>query len=420
MFVLVTLAILLLASPCARGQSYTVLHQFTGGPDGGAPYAGLTMDAAGNFYGTTCGSVCGSSANSLGTVFRLSQHGTSWVLTNLHTFHGGDDGAGPTGRVIFGPDGALYGTTFAGGGTGCGGAGCGTVFRLTPPPSVAPSAMNNWRANVIYRFQGAPDAWGPELGDVAFDSAGNLYGTTTYGGSSDLGTVFQLTPAGSGWTESVLHSFTFDDGAYPSATLSVSSLQNSTRLIGTASIGGQGVCFGAGCGTVFQLSSSQSGWIENIVYYFTGGDDGGNPMSGSDGVFASGSWGGRNGGGTALLIASHGLFQFGFTGSTNYFSGPWNSFVATNGLIYGTTYADGAHGQGSVAYLYGCAGWSGGSVYDFTGQQDGANPISNLVPVGTSPVVLYGTTSAGGAHGAGVIFALTLPPPPGPSDCSVD
>src|SRR5215472_5080228 len=127
-----------LLSSMVAAQTYTVIHDFTGGGDGEAPYTGLTIDAAGNLYGTT---VAGGN-NGSGVIFKLKRGGSGWQLTPIYTFTGGADGASPQGRVAIAADGTLYGTTSAGGGPmGCGGPGCGTVFRLRPPATFQHSAL---------------------------------------------------------------------------------------------------------------------------------------------------------------------------------------------------------------------------------------------------------------------------------------
>ena len=113
----IVVVVMVVSAPCAQAQTYSVLHNFTGGVDGRNPSAGLTMDAAGNLYGTTCGANCIAGASNAGTVFRLTKNGP---FTPLYTFRGGNDGAGPAARVIIGPNGSLYGTTIYGGGSGCG------------------------------------------------------------------------------------------------------------------------------------------------------------------------------------------------------------------------------------------------------------------------------------------------------------
>ncbi len=227
-----------------RSGTETVLHSFTGGGDGAVPIAGLIADAAGNLYGTTFtggGSGCGGSG--CGTVFKLTRSGTESVL---HSFTGSfGDGAGPDAGLIADAAGNLYGTTeFGGGSIGCRstiGNGCGTVFKLTPSGT----------ETVLYSFTGGGDGAEPFAGLIA-DAAGNFYGTTSQGGASNDGTVFKLTPSG---TETVLHSFTDgSDGGFPLAGLITDAAGN---LYGTTSQGGGGSgCGDSGCGTVFEIAGS--------------------------------------------------------------------------------------------------------------------------------------------------------------------
>ena len=256
----------------AQAQTYSVIHNFTGGLDGKNPYAGLTMDAAGNLYGTTCGANCLAGGSNGGTVFRLSKKGSGWFFTPLYTFGGGNDGAGPVARVIIGPNGSLYGTTVWGGGSGCGGTGCGTVFNLRPPPSVPPNVFGGWTETVLHRFQGGNDGANPAFGDLVFDQSGNIYGTTQSGGSGGSGTVFELTPSSGGWMENVLFSFGCCDGVEPQAGVIFDSAGN---LYGTALAGGDW-----GWGTVFELTPSASGWTETTLHNFEGGNDGQYPIGG--------------------------------------------------------------------------------------------------------------------------------------------
>ena len=107
-------------------QTYTVIHDFTGGGDGRSPYTGLTIDAAGNLYGTTVG----GGSHGAGVIFKLKRGGSGWQFTPIYTFTGGNDGASPQGRVAIATNGTLYGTTATGGLRRCSGVGCGTVFHL--------------------------------------------------------------------------------------------------------------------------------------------------------------------------------------------------------------------------------------------------------------------------------------------------
>ena len=270
-FLLVLLLVLLTPQP-AQAQTFKVIHTFTGGADGAWPYAGLTMDRAGNLYGTAQAggggnlrsSGCGGSG--CGTVFKLVPRGSGWVFTTLYSFQGGSDGAVPTARVIFGPDGSLYGTTSVGG------AGYGTVFKLQPPLVACKSALCPWTETVLYRFTGGSDGANPGGGDLIFDKAGNLYGTAQYGGyeggscseTGGCGVVFELTPSSSGWIYSVIHRFTGGaDGGYPySGVIS----DNAGNLYGTAGGGGS-----SGGGTVYELIPSGSGWQEKTLCSFPTG-----------------------------------------------------------------------------------------------------------------------------------------------------
>ena len=208
-FCLVISALTISSISMSYAQSFTVIHNFTGGPDGGTPLAGLTIDRAGNLYGTT---VYGGNNQDhcfgigCGTVFKLARRGSGWVLTPIYTFQGGSDGVEPCSPITIGPNGTLYGTTAEGGqGTcqvgGCGGnrfAGCGTVFNLTPATHASGNALGAWNETVLYRFSGGSDGAYPQ-GQISFDSGGNLYGTAVSGGTLGgtcgtlgCGTVYQL------------------------------------------------------------------------------------------------------------------------------------------------------------------------------------------------------------------------------------
>jgi uncharacterized repeat protein (TIGR03803 family) len=227
-----------LLTPPAQAQTYTVLHRFTGA-DGARPAATLIADPAGSLFGTTyAGGVSG-----YGTVFKLDKTG----LTVLHSFTGGADGGTLLGSLVRDSAGNLYGTTESGGA-----GGLGTVFKLDATGT----------ETVLHSFAGGSDGANPHAGLIR-DAAGNLYGTTKFGGPSGDGVVFKVDKSG----ERVLHSFTGTDGAKPAAALIQDSAGN---LYGTTSFGGA-----AGAGTVFKLDTTGT---ETVLYSFSGGADGSNPF----------------------------------------------------------------------------------------------------------------------------------------------
>ena len=237
------LCAVLLLGEATQAQTFTVLHDFTGGAGGAFPKGNLAMDGGGNIYGTT--------RDPDGTVYKLSFR-QSWVFNLLYTFQGGSDGVDPQAGVVFGPDGRLYGTTWNGGGQGCT-LGCGTVFTLRPTSTVPRFVMTPWNETVIHRFQGPPDGQNPANGGLVFDRSGVAYGTTPFGGNqsgcsrASCGTVYKLTGSGDQRTESVLYAFAGDpDGAQPYGGV---VLDNAGNLYGTTYQGGK-----YGYGTVFELT----------------------------------------------------------------------------------------------------------------------------------------------------------------------
>jgi len=300
----------------------TVLYNFDCFGTGKNPYGGVTLDSSGSLYGTTVaggsGGVC--TGDGCGVVYQLTKSGDTWSETVLYNFTGGDDGFGPGGAVVFDKQGNLYGTTpdggayaegvvyqlapnqqqwkqtvihaFTGGDDGAvgslgpllldateglsgvtelGGAyGAGAAFRLS-------ASGDTWSYTILYAFQGQPDAGFPYGGLIA-DSHGRLYGTTYFGGTSGLGSVFEI---GAGatvrtpWKESVLYSFQGDtDASFPTSTLVFDGAGN---LYGTSSTGGNPSC---DCGTIFKLAPSPGGWNESVLHSFGGSGDGASPNYG--------------------------------------------------------------------------------------------------------------------------------------------
>lgn len=396
-------ALLAIAALFSTAQTLNVLHEFHNTPDGSQSQAGLVRDVAGNLYGTT---TAGGSYGS-GIAFRLTQSGGSWILHKLYDFGAPGDSAVPYAPLVIGPDGALYGTASAGGNHNQ-----GTVFRLTPPATFCRSVSCPWIETVLHSFGGSEDGAVP-YGAVVFDGAGNLYGTTDYGGTDNGGVVFELTRTGASWTETLLHSFTgAPDGSGPMSGLAIDAAGN---LYGTNTGGGTDLG-----GTVYQVTRTDSGWSETVLHSF-------------DYTQAAAPWGGlivdRVGnlyGTTAYGGGNNGtVFEMSFVGGQWHFDtiydlnvgpggigGPFGSLVMDGaGNLYGTTLEGGLNGCG---FGYGCGeifelspssgGWNFSSLYQFRGDMDGEFPWDGLIldPQGN----LYGTTWAGGDEGNGTVFEL--------------
>ncbi len=368
----------------AQAQSFKVVHDFSGKADGANPLNGLLLSSNGVLYGTaTWGGAYGN-----GTVFSLADG----KVTLVHSFEAGKDGAQPKSFLIQDKSGDLYGTTSSGGGYGD-----GTVYRITGTTET-----------VLYRFGShLHDGSAPEAG-LAIDSDGNLYGTTTAGGTSGHGTVFMLVRATNGtYTEKILHSFDADPDS--SAPVAGVTLDSDGNLYGTASEGGT-----HGYGTVFELKKASS-WAETILHSFENLTDGATPYAGliagpSGSLLGAATDGGRNGGGTVFqLTPSAGKWSLSVLTSIPGWgiSGSFRNlmFDSANNTIYATTHCDGDYTAGTVYKLALVNGkWVYTLLYTFTGGDDGKFVFSNLVLSGGK---LYGTTNIGGTKGLGVIFEVT-------------
>jgi len=419
----IVLLLTVFATQAALAQ-FNVIHAFTGAADGRYPYSGLTIDRGGNLYGTT---FYGGATND-GVVYKLAPAGSSWIFSPLYSFQAGSDGAYPYASLTIGPDGALYGTTYGGGGSGCG-YGCGTVFRLTPPASSCKTAICSWSETVLYRFSGGADGRAPHSG-VVFDQAGNLYGTTVFGGATSCnngngcGVVYELTRSNGGWTQSVPYSFAGgNDGMLPYSGVTVDPAGN---LYGTTSEGGP-----YGQGTVYQLTPSGSGWAEKLLYSFTGGTDGAAPYGGLNfdsfgNLYGTASGGGSGGlglmgiappvatGGTAFELSPAGgswtfALIYTFTESGGGGLGPYaNLIMDSAGNLYGAAGGGGLPPgyDGTIFELSPANGsWTYTSLHQFTGGSDGEDPFCALVFDAAGN--LYGTATYAGAYGNGVVYQIT-------------
>lgn len=392
----------------SSGQTFTNIYNFgSNAADGVDPQPGVVFDKTGNLYGVAS---VGGASGANGMVFELTPPGIDgafWIETIIHQFSGKPDGAVSEGRLVVTTSGALFGTTWAGGtqnlgsifeaippatagglwrqkvlysfgqapgdgvnpnaallpakpgfyGVTSGGGinGKGTVFQLSPPAS----AGDPWTEKVLYSFKSTNDAAFPSS-ELVMDKSGNLYGTTTLGGTNSDGAVYRLSPPvkpGDSWTETVLYAFSGPDGSLPAGRL---QLNADGSLYGTTAGGGA-----LGSGTVFQLTPPAQGggsWTETVLYSFSGGSaDGGSPSAG-------------------VIADKH-------------------------GHLYGTAQHGGA-GGGVVFRLdppsNGSASWAETILHSFSGP-DGFTPSSTLALHNGR---LYGTTTQGGVFGTGTVFEL--------------
>lgn len=351
-----SLLLSMIAVRTAQAQTEPVLYNFGAQVgDGSVPSSRLTSDGAGNFYGTTRGQGWGGSG---GTVFELSPNGSGgWNETVLYVFCSAPncaDGANPYSGVIFDHAGNLYGTAYDGGAPGCyTGLSCGVVFELSPAEG------GSWTESVLYTFPNDETNGFWPVGDLIMDAAGNLYGTTSAGGTGlSNGTVFELSPSGGSWTYQVLYSPPSTTGYGTYAGLTMDSAGN---------------LFGASWTTVFEVSPDGKGnWNPKVIHTFT--------VTPKDGYQAYGT--------LALDKA---------------------------GNLYGTTYSGGSKNDGTVYKLSPVTKgkkkgtWTEKILYSFKGaKKDGASPVAGVVLDAAGDI--YGTTNLGGKYsGYGTVFELVAP-----------
>jgi uncharacterized repeat protein (TIGR03803 family) len=359
-------------SPPGGSWTHTQVARFFGGYYGCSPSEGLILDGVGNLYGTAG---CGL-ANGGGIVFKLtrpSQPGSAWTESVLYAFkpdHNAEgDASNPRGRLVFDTRGNLYGVTVTGGRYGY-----GTIYRLSPPAR----GHGQWTETLLYQFKGGlysgRPGYSPDHG-LTFDATGNLYGTTTSGGSvkgpcgGNCGTAFKLTPQGSEWGYEVVHYFTGADGYDPESEL---TLDGAGNLFGVATYGGV-----SGSGVAFELSPPTRGhaWKETALYQF--------PQFAGDSAYPYAS----------LVLDGH-------------------------GGVYGTSQVGGPTFEGTVFHLTppsnGTGAWAETVIHSFTGGNDGAYPVGSLIY--NADGRLYGATEYGGAgecigegkyRGCGTVFGIS-------------
>ena len=268
----------------------------------------------------------------------------------------------------------------------------------------------------IYSFAGGNDGEYLDT-ELVMDSAGNLYGTSVQGGTHSSGTVFQLSPSGSGWTHTVLYNFTGGaDGGEPYKGVTLDAQGN---LVGTAVTGGSGSCEG-GCGVVFKLTNSGGVWTQTVIHAFTGGNDGSGPGSPvafdrRGNIYGTTPTGGAKGFGVVykLTPGTNGSWNLSvvhtFSGGTDGLGGSASRLLFdAAGNIYGVNTVGGAKGFGNVYELSPTSGggkWRLTVLYSFQDQPDGASPYGGLIFDKSGN--LYGTTYYAGANDLGTVYKLT-------------
>jgi uncharacterized repeat protein (TIGR03803 family) len=397
---IVCVSLIMMLAQAAHGQSYKVLHNFN--PNNGDGYfvsGGLALDGSGNVYGTAAeGGLTVCPAEGCGVVFELSPNADgTWSEALIHLFDGVDGGF-PAGPVVFDSRGNLYGTA-ADRGT----YQYGAIFELTP------GGRGTWSERTLHQFTGGADGAGNPGAGLVFDHAGNLYGSSLTNGSYGKGVVFAMTgPLKS--NEVVLHSFTGgSDGANPTIWLIPDASGN---LYGTAGAGGTGY------GLVFELSPGHPGWTESILHSFVW-QDGITPYSGvvadaAGNLYGTSFSGGARGEGLAFRLTRQAdgswtpTVIYSFYG---YFDGaqPVGPLTIDHaGNLYGTTSAGGLFHAGTVFKLTpsGDGHWTE-TVPDTFNISNGSMPLNGVTLDAAGNI--YGTTQVGGAYGGGVVFELTAP-----------
>lgn len=426
--------LMLLSSPGTAQNAYTVIHDFTGA-DGLYPWGDLISDASGNLYGEMAlGDLAECGELGCGNVFELSgSAGGGWKRTILHSFAAAE-GWEPSGGLVFDAKGNLYGVTIYGGSHNR-----GVAFELSP------GANGVWTETVLHSFGGAGDSSGP-WGRPVLDASGNLYGTTSSGGLTGAGAVWELSPhSNETWSETILYGFTGgSDGGSPYTALIFDTAGN---LYGTTSAGGDKTVYicglNGGCGVAFKLSKNASGlWSETVIHTFDGADgwfsegfisdDAGNlySVTGDGGNFTGcGGFGcgvvyelspnGNSGWAETLLhVFQPGSLGYGGPGG----SSPVGITFDSGGNLYGSTFYGGNYESDCGLALTGCGvifklsrnssgAWAETIVHAFTGGADGGTPQSNvifdidgnLLGTGTSGPAYNTCITAGGC---GVAFEI--------------
>ena len=377
----------------APSPRLTVLHAFNT-TDGADPTCRLAQDSAGILYGTTLS----GGKQGAGTVFSLTPPApgrTAWQFTSIWQFN---SGGAPVGGVVIDSAGNLY---------GAGSAGLGSVFRLTPPAK----GQTAWTETTLWIFKGGTGDGGNPSGGLTMGPDGTLYGTTAFDGPSGTGTVFSLSPptgGGTSWTEQLI--WTFPNGTTGAAPAASLTLAADGTLYGTSGQGGANAN-----GTVFQLappSSGQSAWTGTLLYSFPAGDLAQTfaevTLAADGSLFGTTVLGGNKHHGSVFHLTPAG-------GGAWHYATIWHGARKTDFIVGGVALSPagdlfgvgGSLGDGALFELTPPANgqlWAASLLARF-GRHTGEAP--RATPTLAANGVVYGTTEADGPGGAGTVFSLT-------------
>ncbi|MBA3915941.1 MAG: hypothetical protein H0X25_19235 [Acidobacteriales bacterium] len=397
---LFALLTLVLGNTCLA-QTRQILHAFYS-TDGNDLQSQLVMDPAGNLYGTAPD----GGAYGYGTVFMLSPSaGGTYKLTLLHSFGAFEnDGQNPYGGLAFDSAGNLYGTTYLGG-YPYGGYRLGTVYQLLP-------SGGKWIYKLLWSFNITSHDGLESKGTPIVDAAGNIYGRTLLGGTTNDGAIFELSPQANGsWQENRLFNFenTWDKYAYDLALAADGTFYGTTGSVN-------------GTGSIFHLApSGEGGWTETILAEFgpVGSFDPacpcGTTLDAAGNLFGTSQGGGTAGAGTLYELPHSGDGSWGPLVVIHSFGGPFDGqyplgrpVFDASGNIYGTTVYGSRPSGGGILYRFSPTsegGWMGSILHDFGGGNDGKSPEAS--PTVDSAGNIYGTTSLGGIYNGGTVWRIT-------------
>jgi uncharacterized repeat protein (TIGR03803 family) len=394
-------AVVLALALTAGASTEKVLWNFAGGSDGSGPWSNYFIsDAKGNLYAATAS----GGTYSVGVVFMLTPGGKETILYEFKGQANGD-GASPHGRLAFDANGNIYGTT-QGGGTN----GTGTVYELSP------KSGGGWKEKVLYSFSasGTTDGADPSAG-MTIAPDGTMFSTTPDGGAYNGGVIFSMKKTSKGWKQTVIHNINFpSEGGFPYEGLFRDEAGN---LYGAAPAGGT-----SQAGVIYRLSPTKKGWVDTVLYNFTGQNGDGSGLywidlicDKSGNIYGATSFGGTNGAGTVWeLVYSETkktysesiLYEFGASGSGDG-NNPYGGLAMdSEGNLYGTTLNGGASNLGASYKLtkHGKT-WKETILHSFLGANDGAQPTGNAY-LDTKGRV-YGMAETGGTSNLGIVYRIT-------------